>query len=309
VPGAANQYEITPIIVTIGPPAVVQAILSTPNSGSGISQLFTLTYSDSAGVAADLNGAFVQFANVANPALICRIQHRATTGQVRILGDDNLTWGPFVNYGGGTLSNSRCSLNLATSTATPSGNNLTLAYNITFAPAFAGPATIKMRAQSLSGPNTGFLSKGTWTVGPTLQAVSINPINSSGLTQTFVLAFSDSAGVTADLVAARVRFRAPSGVQCNISYNAIMDRVRIVDDLGNFGPFVPLGSGSPLTNSQCSLDLVTSSAVRSGTDLTLTLAITFKSPAFTGVKSVDMRANSSFGTTTDWVNKGNWTVP
>jgi hypothetical protein len=48
--------------------------------------------------------------------------------------------------------------------------------------------------------------------------------------------------------------------------------------------------------------------VRSGTDLTLTLALNF-SPGFAGVKNIDMRANSNFGPTTGFVNRGTWTVP
>ena len=52
--------------------------------------------------------------------------------------------------------------------------------------------------------------------------------------------------------------------------------VRVQDDAGNFGPFMPFGPGTIDNNSQCTLDLSQSSAVRSGTDLTLTLRITFK---------------------------------
>jgi hypothetical protein len=308
VNGTANVDEITPIIVTIGPAPVVQAIAASPNTGSGISQLFTLTYSDSVGVATDLNGAFVQFTNVANPALMCRIQHRAITGQVRLLGDDGATWSPFTSYGAGTLSNSQCSLNLATSTVTPSGNDLTLGLNITFAPAFAGPAAITMRAQSLSGPNTGFLPKGTWTVGALVDAVSVTPNSGSGLSQTFTAVFTDSLGVTTDLLRARVRFGANGVGTCVIDYDAIANKVRMLDNAGNAGAFVNLGSGT-LANSQCTLDLVQSTAVPSGTTLTLNLRFTFAA-SFGGLKPVFLRANSNFSatTTTGWVQRGTWTV-
>jgi hypothetical protein len=48
---------------------------------------------------------------------------------------------------------------------------------------------------------------------------------------------------------------------------------------------------------------------KSAGDLTLTLVITFKQPAFSGPKNIDMRANSNVGSTTNWVNRGTWTVP
>jgi hypothetical protein len=308
VNGTANVDEVAPILVTIGPPPVVQALTATPNNGSGIHQIFSLTYSDSVGATADLQGAFVQFTNVANPALLCRIQHRATVGQVRLLGDDGLTWGPFTSYGAGTLQNSQCSLNLATSTATPSGNDLTLSLDITFKPAFAGPATLAMRAQSVvPSQNTGFLAKGTFTVGgAVLDGVSITPNTGTGVTQTFSAVFTDSLGVTTDLLRARVRF-GPNGVgTCVVDYDAIANKVRMLDDTGAAGGFVNLGVGV-LQNSQCSLDLAASTAVPSGTTLTLNLKYTFKA-SFLGAHPVSLRAVSNFGTDTGWLARGTWTV-
>jgi hypothetical protein len=55
------------------------------------------------------------------------------------------------------------------------------------------------------------------------------------------------------------------------------------------------------------LDLSASSAEAIGTDLVLALTLNF-SPGFTGTKNIDMRANSNFGPTTGFVNKGTYTV-
>ena len=277
-----------------------------PNSGTGVTQTFTLTYTDTLGVTADLNGALVRFASVANPAVMCMIQHKATTNQVRIR-DDAGVWGPFMSYGSGTLSNSRCSLDLVTSSATPSGNSLMLSYNLTFLPALTGPATIAMRAQSLTGDDTGFLPKGTWTVGGvSVGAVSITPNSGTGVSQTFSAVFTDSLGVSTDLLRARVRF-GPNGVgTCVVDYDAIANKVRMLDDSGTAGPFVNLGTGT-ISNSQCIVDLAQTNGVPSGTSLTVNLAVTFK-PAFVGPHPIFMRAVSSFGTDTGWLAKGTFTV-
>jgi len=283
---------------------VVNVISVSPNNASGITQLFTLAYADSAGVAADLSGAMVRFTNIANPALTCTIHHRATTGQVRIM-DDAGVWGPWTPYGSSTLSNSRCSLDLATSSATPSGSDLSLALNITFLPAFAGPATISMRAQSVSRPNTGWVPKGTWTVGGLLDAVSIAPNSGTGASRNFSAVFTDSLGVTSDLRMARVRFGASTVSACVVDYNAMTNMVRILDDAaapGAFGPF----SGT-LSNSQCTVDLSQSSATASGTTLTLALKVTFKA-ALIGQQPIFLRANGNFGNTTGWVARGTWNV-
>jgi len=239
----------------------------------------------------------------------CVADYNAIAGTIRLLDDRGVAGSP-TPLGSGTLSNSQCTLNLATSSATPSGNDLTLALDISFAAAFVGVQPIAMRATSLAGPNTGFLAKGTWTVGlPAggVQAISASPDSGSGSSSLFAFAFSDSAGVTEDLVVARVRFRAPGGQQCGITYNAMTNQVRMLDDAGNFSAPAVFGNGTLDNNSQCAINLRTSSAVRSGTNLTLSLDLLFK-PGLAGPTNIDMRGNSNLGPTTGWVNKGTFTV-
>jgi hypothetical protein len=294
-------------IVGVGVCIDVNPVSVSPSAGTGVTQTFTLAYTDSGGVSEDLSGALVRFANVANPALICMIQHRAAgvgAGQVRIK-DDAGVWGPFTSYGSGTISNSQCSLNLATSSAAPSGNDLTLSLSITFFPVFGGPATIAMRAQSLALDDTGMLPKGTWTIGGSVNAASITPNSGTGVARTFTALFTDSLGASADLKRAMVRFGA-SVNGCVVDYNAIAGTVRLFDDAGLPGAPASFGAGT-LANSQCTLDLVQSSAAPSGTNLTLTLRLIFKAPLL-GPQPIAMRAISNFGTTTGWLAKGTWTV-
>lgn len=70
---------------------------------------------------------------------------------------------------------------------------------------------------------------------------------------------------------------------------------------------MPFG-GNPIFNSQCFFNPGISGAGRGGTDLILTLSFTFRS-GFSGLKTVAMRATSNVGSTTGWVNRGEWTVP
>jgi len=308
--GAATAQKVQQAWCLVGVGAcptvvTVQAVSVTPNSGTGVTQSFTAAYTDSAGATADLSGAFVRFTNNATGA-VCQIQHRATTGLVRLMGDDGVTWGPFTAYGAGTLSNSQCTLNLAASSATPSGNNLSVNFVITFTPAFGGATTIAMKAQSLTGATTGFLAKGTWTVGATVDAVSITPNSGTGVAKTFTALFTDSLGATADLKRAMVRFGASTVNACVVDYNAITATVRLFDDTGVAGAPTPLGAGA-LSNSQCTLDLSQSSAAPSGTNLTLTLRLIFKAPLL-GTQPIFMKAMSNFTTTTGWVSKGTWDV-
>ena len=153
------------------------------------------------------------------------------------------------------------------------------------------------------------MSKNAWDVNATVQAISVTPDAGSGVTQSFVFAYSDSEGVAADLKGARVRFTGPSGAQCLIDYNAITNRVRLMsDDLVTWSNTFAPGTVKTINNSQCSLDVGQSSATPSGNDLSLTLRITFKT-ALQGANTVAMRAISIVGTTTGFVNRGTWTVP
>jgi hypothetical protein len=287
------------------PLPTLSAISATPNAGSGITQTFTLAYSDSAGVEADLNAAQVRFTNIAT-GTTCVVHYRATTAMVRMQ-DDAGVFGAFVPFGNGTLANSRCTLNLASSNATPSGDNLTLTLNMTFAGAFSGPADIAMRAVSLAGPNTGWVARGTWIAGAVLGATSITPNSGTGMSRTFVATFTDSLGVTTDLKSAQVRIGTGNTNACVIQYNAMTNKVRLLDNAGVALPFVDFGTGSQ-ANSQCTLDLTQSSAAPSGTDLTLTLRLTFTA-SFVGTQPVSLRANSNFGTTTTgFIQRGTWDV-
>jgi hypothetical protein len=312
-PGAVNGYEVTPITVTIAPPPAVQAVSVSPNTGSGATQAFTLQYSDTAG-AADLSSARVRYATSSGQgAGTCSAWYDATTAKIRLM-DDAGAWGAPVSLGSGTLANGQCTLNLASSTATPNGNNLTLVLNITFNASFTGQKNIFMLAQSSAGPGTGWLQKGTWTPNPVIgppvvDAISVSPNTGSGATQAFTLTYSDSLGA-ADLSSARVRF-ATSSAQgagtCSAWYNASTAKVQLMDDDGAWGAPVSLGSGT-LSNGQCTLNLASSTATPNGNNLTLVLNITFNA-GFTGLKNIYMLAasNTAPNPSTGWLQQGTWT--
>lgn len=289
---------------TVGAVLGVGAV--SPDSGSGIAQTFTATFSDSLGAAADLKSAQVRIGVTSVGA--CVIHYNAITNLVRIL-DDAGNPGGFASFGSGTLVNSQCALDLAASSAVPSGNDLTLTLRLAFTPAFAGSnKPVSLRANSNFGTTTtGFLQRGTWSVAAAIDAASIAPNAGAGFAQTFTLAFSDAEGVTTDLQVARVRFRGGNGLQCVVDFNAMTSRVRLQDDLGAWGAFMPFGTGT-IGNSQCAVNLAQSSANASGTSVMLTLTLIFN-VSFAGTKTVDLRANTHTGWTTDWQTRGSWLVP
>src|SRR5206468_11966482 len=93
------------------------------------------------------------------------------------------------------LSNSQCSLNASGSTATTSGNNLTLAVPVTFTSAFQGSHTTQMYAAGVGGQNSGWQTMGSWNVTP-ISLTSVTPTSGSGANQTFTVVVNDSLGAT-----------------------------------------------------------------------------------------------------------------
>jgi len=61
------------------------------------------------------------------------------------------------------LQNSQCTVNTAPSSASGSGNNLTLNLALSFQPAFAGSKNIYLDAYA-GGLDSGWQQKGSWTV-------------------------------------------------------------------------------------------------------------------------------------------------
>jgi Zn-dependent metalloprotease len=293
-------------LVGVGSCVDVQAVSVTPNNGSGSTQSFTLEYSDSLG-ATDLVSARVRFgASNVGPGT-CTARYNAATGAVGLLDDAGTAWNDAGVLGIGTLANTQCTLNLASSFASPSGTKLSVVLNITFSASFTGPKQIYMMALSTVGANSGWQLRGTWSTsasGPA--AISATPSSGSGGTQAFTLEYSDSNGAL-NLTSARVRFGANNvgPATCSARYNAATGAVGLLDDAGAVWNTGVMGSGT-LANSQCALNLTNSSATVNGNNLTIVFSITFNA-SFTGVKQIYMLAVGANGVSTGWQQRGTWT--
>lgn len=292
-----------------GTPAAVSV---TPTSGSGASQTFTLQYSDTAG-AANLQQVWAYFnATLANPAIqSCMLYYEPSTNQINLANDNATVWTAATLGTAATLENSQCSVNAAATTVTLSGNTLALNLAMTFQPAFGGPKNIYMDASDLSGDNSQWQQLGTWMVPGTPAAVSVTPSSGSGASQTFTLQYSDTAGA-ASLQQAWVYFNAtlanPATQSCLLYYNIALNQINLLSDNATAWTAATPGTSTTIQNSQCSLNVATTTAAFSGDTLTLTLPLTFQ-PAFAGAKNVYLHANDTSGAKSGWPQLGTWVVP
>jgi hypothetical protein len=169
---------------------------------------------------------------------------------------------------------------------------------------------LKTPAQSSLGTSTAaaFVAKFTFGSNGTFGPVSVNPATGSGTSQIFTVAYSDPSGF-ADINYTNLLIQTQISGQsaCWVQYTLATNVIDLVNDSGSGYTSTTLGTTGTLSNSQCILDTGASSVSGSGTNLTLTLALTFK-PVFAGAKNTYMSVINNALATSGWQAKGSWTV-
>jgi hypothetical protein len=144
-----------------GPPFGVPYTTSvTPSSGSqalNTTQTYTFVVGDSIGLS-DLSGVDIQF------RWACWLFFDPASNRIAITRQG--TWGPLtpIGSGGSTLTGDACTVDTAAITATPSGNNLTLAIPIQITAGDNNTLPIFASAQNKEDGTSGYTQLGTVTV-------------------------------------------------------------------------------------------------------------------------------------------------
>jgi hypothetical protein len=137
----------------------------TPAAGAGSSQMFSFVYSDPYGYA-DIDWVQMHLQTQLLADHACYLQYTRATNSIQLLNDAGTG---YVGAGGvlgsaGSLSNSQCTISLSGSSASATGNNLTVNVALAFTPLFTGTKTTSMIAINKAGTVSGWQGKGTWTV-------------------------------------------------------------------------------------------------------------------------------------------------
>jgi uncharacterized repeat protein (TIGR01451 family) len=327
--GMATVTVVNPGAVTSGGVGFTiqsgpEATAVSPGAGNGASQTFTFTFSDPAGYQnlGVLDVLINNYLDGIQACYIALVPSGANAGTLYLVDDGGDAGGPFAGYmalpGTGSVSNSQCTVSGTGSSVVGSGTTITLTLNIGFSASFTGNRIFYTAARDTGTGNSGWQALSTWQVPaapatPT-QATGVTPASGSGASQSFVFTFADSAGWQ-DLGVVDVLFNNfIDGIQgCYIAYSVPSATLYLVDDGGDAGgPFAGYlalpGTGS-MSNSQCTVSGVGSSAAGSGNTLTLTLNISFSS-SFAGNRIFYTAAGNAAGTeNSGWQALGAWTVP
>ena len=138
-------------------------------------------------------------------------------------------------------------------------------------------------------------------------AISASPSFGTGSSAFLVFTYSDPNGFgdlafTYSLISTAVDSRNA----CYVIYNRASNGLYLVSDDGqtDVGSITP-GSAGAVQNTQCILNGTGSSVFGAGSNLTITMALTFKA-GFTGMKNIYMTAADTAGLFADWTSKGFW---
>jgi len=272
----------------------------TPASGSGANQTFSFAFSDPAAWTNITSGEVLINATQVN-SNACYIHWDAASNSLSLRDDADDAWlGPVPVGGSAELQNSQCVLAPGSASLTGSGLSATLRVTIDFTNRFAGSAkNVYMQAQSVA-TGVGWQQAGAWTVTFPFYPTGVSPRTGSGYSQVFT--FTMAGVYSGDQVNVSFSTSTAFGTLqfynhgCALIYGAVPSSIFLFNDLASSstGTSGTLGSGPPLQNSQCSVNLAASSAALSGSTLTLRLAITFTA-AFLGRQNVYV-----FGPGTGW---------
>jgi hypothetical protein len=139
-------------------------------------------------------------------------------------------------------------------------------------------------------------------------AVSVTPGSGAGASQTFSFLYSDSNGF-ADMPWVQMVFNGElhGAYGCYVHYDRVGNQLLLMND--NVSQWLgPVGMGAPTTleNTQCTLNAAASSVSPSGNNLTVNLALSFKT-GFGGAKKIFMQVTDTSANASGWQERGSWT--
>ena len=289
-------------------PPEVQSL--TPSSGEGIRQSFTVVVSDANG-ASDLESVQVLIHGGLGSAGGCHVRYLHASAEVALRNDDDTAWlGPIPVGVAGRLNNSQCVVDAGASTVSASGASLSLTAALEFSPSFYGTKFVYVLAEDRQGLSTGWQQRGTWIPARNEppSAVSVSPSSGAGLQQLFRFTVADPNGAR-DLRSARllIHHTLSAAEACYLMYRPAEGAFWLRDDTNQswLGPGQP-GVAAVLSNSQCRLDLASSSVSQSGTQLVVSASLSFP-VSFLGSKNLYVLGEDVNFTTSGWQRLGTWT--
>ena len=296
--------------------ATPSAGLVSPASGSGVGMAFTFGFSDPDGYQ-DLGVLNILINSALDGRQACYLAYSRPLNVLYLVNDPGTAITGLLLNGAGSISNSQCAISGPGTFAVGYGDTLYLTINVTFQPGFAGDKLFYTAARDVAENNSGWQSRGIYRVtspvpAPFPAVVSVTPASGTGKIASLSIKYSDATSYTNIQAAQLLINNAIDGrLACYFGYDRVNNLLYLLNDGGTalLPAIIPALNGSPgsgtVSNSQC--DVASSSAATLGTDLTLTINLTF-SAAFGGGKIAYGGVQSTSGNS-GWHPVGTFIVP
>ena len=280
-----------------------------PSAGSGASQTFTFTVADPDG-AEDLLGMMILVSPATGNGKACLLYYDRAASLIA-LADDSLAF-PWAGYLGTPrmFENERCSVALGGASASASGTNVSLRLPITFKSGFTGHQIIRLYTQDRAGAAAGWDVRGSWDVPAGNRApstISVSPSAGAGVSRTFTFTVADPDGAD-DLLGMMILINPVAGKACVLYYDRPTSLVALADDTLMFPWAGYIGTVALIQNDRCAVALGGATASVSGTHLSLSLPITFKS-TLTGRLAISLFTQDRAGARAGWNSHAAWDLP
>ena len=153
--------ETSFMVTTPGPTGPPTGVSVSPSSGTGLTQKFTMVYSDPNGVS-DLKNVGVLFNTSKGLSSACAVVYTTATNKMYLYNDAGTVLSTAVPGSSASVSNSQCTLAGTGSSFSTSGNDLLLKVALTFTSTFVGKKDVFLSATGKTS-SSGYVAKGTWT--------------------------------------------------------------------------------------------------------------------------------------------------
>ena len=319
--GSVNATNLVNSWASAAGPVVVHnpsVISLTPVTGAGSNQSYTIQVADTAG-ASDLTVVNLLINTALDGRQACYIAYVPQSNTVYLVGDAGNPGGPFTTVqvgGSGSAANSQCAVYGAGSTVATSGNAMTLVLNIGFSSAFNGNKVLYLAAGDSVQKSTGWQTMGVVAVPPIATTypapVSMTPPAGTATNAILTFTYQDALSAAYLQTAWALFNTALDGRNaCYVAYYRPGNQLFLVPDNGDgtLAVSMVLTGTNSVSNSQCSISAVGSSATINGAQLILKLNFTFNA-TFAGQKDVWMAVQTLSGAQVSaWQALATWLVP
>jgi len=286
----------------------INPVSISPSSGSGSEQPFTATYTGP-NSEMDVQSLSLFIMNGVAPdsesglsANECILNYTISSGVIQLVQDAGGAFLSTTAIAGTaqTVSNSQCTVLANLSSVTTSGNSVTVTFYVTFTAVFRGAKQLYLLAGNQKDDiNTDLLTQvGSYNVTASVSSLSIFPSSGSGSEQTFTAVYSDTTNhiESAFLNLKSSANNTSAANACKLRYDLGTTDIFLVNDAGtDYGSPITSGSATPLSNRQCTVYGVGTSATTFGNYVVVYFNVSFATE-FEGEKEMTMGGVDETGT-------------